>query len=96
MSEKPVSGAFAFFSAIFGLLSHLPSFRGHAFEIFGLWAIEIKFGLTAKPERGFYNSLEDLQPKKAFVVYSGNDRYPLSDGIEAIGLHEMAEELARL
>ena len=62
----------------------------------GLWAIEIKLGLTAKPERGFYNSLEDLQPKKAFVVHSGNDRYPLSDGIEAIGLHEMAEELARL
>lgn len=62
----------------------------------GLWAIEIKLGLTAKPERGFYNSLEDLQPKKAFVVHSGNDRYPLGDGVEAIGLHEMAEELAGL
>ncbi len=62
----------------------------------GLWAIEIKLGLTAKPERGFYNSLKDLQPKKAFVVHSGNDRYPLSDGVEAIGLHEMAEELAGL
>lgn len=62
----------------------------------GLWAIEIKLGLTAKPERGFYNSLEDLKPKKAFVVHSGNDRYPLSDGVEAIGLHEMAEELAGL
>lgn len=30
------------------------------------------------------------------AVYSGNDRYPLSDGVEAIGLHEMAEELAGL
>jgi predicted AAA+ superfamily ATPase len=62
----------------------------------GLWAIEIKLGLTAKPTRGFYNSLEDLQPKKAFVVHSGNDRYPLSDSVEAIGLHELAEELASL
>lgn len=62
----------------------------------GLWAIEIKRGLTAKPERGFYNSLEDLQPKKAFVVHSGSDCYPLSDGVEAIGLREMAQELARL
>lgn len=28
----------------------------------GLWAIEIKLGLTAKPTSGFYNSMEDLQP----------------------------------
>lgn len=62
----------------------------------GLWAIEIKLGLTAKPERGFYNSLEDLQPKKAFVVHSGNDRYPLSAGVEAISLRELAGELAGL
>ena len=62
----------------------------------GLWAIEIKRGLTAKPERGFYNSLEDLQPKKAFVVYSGNDRYPLSDGVEAISLWGLAEEIVKL
>lgn len=62
----------------------------------GLWAIEIKRGLTAKPERGFYNSLEDLLPKKAFVVYSGKDRYSLSDGVEAISLREMGQELARL
>jgi uncharacterized protein len=62
----------------------------------GLWAVEIKRGLTAKPERGFYHALEDLQPKKAFVVHSGNDRYPLSEGVEAISLHELAQELATL
>jgi len=57
----------------------------------GLWAIEIKLGLTAKPERGFYNALADLQPKKAFVVHSGTERYPLGNGVEAIGLRELAE-----
>lgn len=62
----------------------------------GLWAIEIKHGLTTKPGRGFYNSLEDLQPARAFVVYSGADRYPMGEGIEAIGVRELAEELARL
>jgi predicted AAA+ superfamily ATPase len=62
----------------------------------GLWAIEIKLGLTAKPERGFYNSLKDLKPKKAFVVHSGNDRYPLTDGVEAISLRELAQDLAGL
>jgi uncharacterized protein len=62
----------------------------------GLWAIEIKRDLTAKPQRGFYNSLEDLQPKKSFVVHSGNDRYPLSEGVEAISLYELAKELTEL
>ncbi len=54
----------------------------------GLWAIEIKLGLAARPTKGFYNAIEDLKPDKAFVVYSGNERYPVSQGVEAIGLHE--------
>ena len=62
----------------------------------GLWAIEIKRGLTAKPERGFYNALDDLNPKKAFIVHSGQDRYPLGENIIAIGLHELAQILAGL
>ncbi len=55
----------------------------------GTWAIEIKRGLAAKPQRGFYNALEDLQPTKAFVVHAGEDPYPIAEGIEAVGLREM-------
>lgn len=62
----------------------------------GLWAIEIKRSLQAKPERGFYRGLEDLKPKKAFVVYAGNERYPVSEHVEAIGLRALAEELSLL
>jgi len=62
----------------------------------GIWAIEIKRGLTAKPERGFYHALEDLKPARAFVVHSGDERYPLRQGIEAIGLHEMAKMLEQV
>jgi len=62
----------------------------------GTWAIEIKRGLTARPERGFYHALEDLKPARAFVVYSGEDRYPISQEIEVIGLHEMTRELAAI
>lgn len=59
-----------------------------------LWAIEIKSGLSAKPRRGFYVACEDLKPKQAFVVYAGEERYPLAEGIEAIGVREMAGLLA--
>jgi len=62
----------------------------------GMWAIEIKRGLTAKPERGFYHALDDLKPNRAFVVYSGNERYPLAQSVEAINLRAIAEELAAL
>jgi predicted AAA+ superfamily ATPase len=58
-----------------------------------IWAIEIKRGLSAKLERGFYTACEDLKPAKSFVVHSGEDRYPVTKEIEAIGLRELAELL---
>jgi predicted AAA+ superfamily ATPase len=55
----------------------------------GLWAIEIKRSVAPKLERGFHHALEDLQPSKAFLVYSGEERYPKAAGVEAISLHEL-------
>ena len=51
----------------------------------GLWAIEIKRGLAPKLERGFHHAREDLNPDRCFVVYSGDERYPRSEGVEVIG-----------
>ena len=61
-----------------------------------LWAIEIKRGLAAKPKKGFYGALEDLTPTRSFVIYSGEERYPISEDIEAIGLREMMSLLTSL
>ena len=57
------------------------------------WAIEIKRGLSVNPKKGFYNAVEDIQPDKTFVVYAGEDRYPVAEGVEAIGVAEMAQIL---
>ena len=57
------------------------------------WAIEVKRGLSVKPSKGFYNALEDIQPDKTFIVYAGDERYSLSDGIEVISLSEMSNLL---
>lgn len=62
----------------------------------GTWAIEIKRGLTPKVEKGFHIAVEDLNPTKTFVVYSGAERYPKGGGIEAISVRELARELALL
>ena len=53
------------------------------------WAIEIKSRSTPKPTRGFYSALEDVAPDKTFVVYAGDERYPLSEGVDALGLSEV-------
>ena len=47
-------------------------------------------------DEGFRQALADLQPARAFLVYSGDERYPKGDGIEAIGVREITMELAAL
>lgn len=58
------------------------------------WAIEIKRSSAPKFEKGFYAAIEDVQPSRTFVVYGGNERYPQREGVEAIGLRDLANELA--
>ncbi len=58
------------------------------------WAIEVKHGLVPKLERGFHLACEDLKPARRYVVTSGEGRYPMSGGVEAIGLAELAGMVA--
>jgi uncharacterized protein len=58
-----------------------------------LWAIEVKRSLAAKVEAGFHIACEDLKPTRRFVVYGGNDAYPMPHGIEAVGLRDLASRL---
>lgn len=56
-------------------------------------AIEIKRSLTPKPTRGMRSALDDLQPERSFVVYAGEERYRITEEVEAIGLEELCAEL---
>jgi predicted AAA+ superfamily ATPase len=62
----------------------------------GLWAIDIKRGLSSRPEKGFHTACEDLRPTRRIVVNSGGDRYRIGSDVEAIGPRELAAELASL
>lgn len=62
----------------------------------GPWAIEIKRSLDPKPARGFHHACLDIAPEARFVVYPGDESFPVSDGVEAIGLPELARRLAGL
>ena len=58
-----------------------------------LWAIEVKRRMAPKAGRGFYAACEDLTPARRFVVYPGDDRWPLADGVEVIGLDALCREV---
>jgi hypothetical protein len=61
-----------------------------------LWTVEIRRGLAPRVEPGLRQALEDLRPERAFLVYSGDERYPKGGGIGAIGIRDMADELAAM
>jgi predicted AAA+ superfamily ATPase len=58
------------------------------------WATEVKRELTARPEKGLHLACENLKPARRFVAHFGDQRFPVSAGIEAIGVREPAEVLA--
>ena len=61
-----------------------------------LWAIEIKRGSAPRVGKGLRIAMDDLQPDRTFIVYSGDERYAQAGGIEVIGLTAMANTLAEL
>ncbi len=57
------------------------------------WAIEVKRSLSPQATRGMRSAIEDIEPERSFIVYPGTDRYRLSEGIEVIGLPDLAADL---
>ena len=60
-----------------------------------LWAVEIKRSLSPRPERGFHAACADLHPERRFVVYPGQETYPIAGDTLAIPLDDLADLLAQ-
>jgi predicted AAA+ superfamily ATPase len=60
-----------------------------------LWAIEVKRSLRPRLGRGFHQARADLQPEQTFVVIPGEGGCPLADGVEVLGLAQLAERIHR-
>lgn len=58
-----------------------------------IMAIEIKRSSAPKTEQGFYEACKDINPTHSYVVYDGVNRFPLKDGIQAIGLADLVTEV---
>ncbi|MDX2245394.1 MAG: ATP-binding protein [Bacteroidia bacterium] len=58
------------------------------------WAIEVKRTVAPKTQPGFHRACVDVNATQKFVLYSGRERFPLSNETEAIGLVEFLKLLA--
>jgi len=57
------------------------------------WAIEIKRSSAPSLSKGFYIACQDIKAGRRYVVYSGKDTFPLADGVTAIPLPALMQEL---
>jgi predicted AAA+ superfamily ATPase len=60
------------------------------------WAIEIKRGVVPRLDRGFHLACDAVRPERRLVVYGGVERFPVAEGVQALPLIELSEELAAL
>jgi len=60
------------------------------------WAIEIKRSSAPSLSKGFHISCEDIKATRKFVVYGGQDRFPMPNDVEAIPLFDLMEILKGL
>ncbi len=54
-------------------------------------AIEIKYSMSPKIERGFWNAYEDLSCRKGYVVYPGTESYPIGKNVFTLPVKDLAK-----
>jgi hypothetical protein len=59
------------------------------------WAIDIKRSSSPSLSKGFHTACADIKPKRRYVVYSGTDKFTLGEGITAISLSGLMQEILR-
>ncbi len=58
-----------------------------------LWAIDIKKGTAPKITRGFHQACEDVRATQKFVVYGGDEEFPLKHDTTCISLQNLMRRL---
>lgn len=59
-----------------------------------IWAIEIKYGHAPVIGKHFKQTCHDVGATAQFVVYGGDDEFPVGDGVRVISLNRIMEKLA--
>jgi hypothetical protein len=59
------------------------------------WAIEIKRNSSPKLSKGFHTACDDIKPERRYVVYSGTDQFSMGNGVTAISVLDLMQEVLK-
>ena len=59
-----------------------------------VWAIEVKRSSAPKVSKGFHYACDDIKATHKFVIYPGEEQYPLTNEIEVMGVVAFLQLLA--
>lgn len=59
-------------------------------------AIEIKYSASPKPSKGFWSALNDVACKKGYVIYPGQESYPIASTIQVLSIHHLSHVFQHL
>ena len=59
------------------------------------WAIDIKRKSSPSVSDGFYSACVDVKPDRKYVVYGGQESFPLGNGVTAISLSNLMQEILK-
>ena len=63
------------------------------FGLYEYWAIEIKATRVPNLTKGFYMACKDVKPKRKFVIYTGEDKFPSKQNMIILSLAHFIKEL---
>ena len=58
-----------------------------------VWAIEIKRSSAPKVSKGFHYACTDIKATQKFIIYPGEDNFPIAHNIEVMSLIEFLKLL---
>ena len=61
-----------------------------------LWAVEIKNGVAPQIKPGFHQACDDVKAAQKFVVYGGNDAFPIQHNTTVLSLAKLMARLQDL
>jgi len=57
-----------------------------------LWAVEIKHGKAPKIGKHFNRTCEDVGAHQKYVIYSGDDEFPVGNDVTVISLEKFLKK----
>jgi predicted AAA+ superfamily ATPase len=58
-----------------------------------VWAVEIKHGVAPKLGKHYSQTCDDVGATKKYVVYGGDDEFPVGDDVSVISLSKLMNKI---